>query len=87
MSIEEDNKAFPDAKSTVEDILAEGAKVAWRVTHRGTHQSEFMGIAPTGKKIEMTNTGIARITAGRWMETWGTADNRRLMQQPGIIPT
>jgi steroid delta-isomerase-like uncharacterized protein len=41
--------AFPDHRVTVEDIVAEGDKVAVRYTMRGTHRGEFMGVAPTNK--------------------------------------
>jgi len=79
--------AFPDAKSTVDIILAEGDMVAWRVTHRGTHKGKFMGISPTGKNFDVTNTAIARIVDGRWLDTWATMDNLHLMQQLGAIPS
>ena len=47
--------AFPDISFTVEDMVAEGDKVAYRVTVRGTHTGrQYMGIPPAGKKI--TNT-------------------------------
>jgi predicted ester cyclase len=78
--------AFPDVISTIEDIIAEGDKVAFRVTHRGTHKGVFMGIAPTGKKIEMTNTVMGRISGGKWAECWTTMDMFNLMQQIGAIP-
>ncbi len=78
--------AFPDVTSTIEDMVAEGDKVAFRVTHRGTHKGDFMGIAPTGNKIEMTNTAIFRIAGGKLAECWPTMDNLRVMQQLGAIP-
>ena len=78
--------AFPDAIATIEDILAEGDKVAIRVTWRGTHKGEFMNIAPTGNKIEMTNTLIFRIAVDKLAENWATIDELRLMQQLGVIP-
>ena len=78
--------AFPDVTSTIEDMVAEDDKVAIRVTHRGTHKGEFMGIAPTGNKIEMTNTAIFRIASGKLAECWPTMDNLRVMQQLGAIP-
>ncbi len=78
---------FPDDKATVDIILAEGDMVAVRVTHRGTHKGEFMGISPTGKSIDITNTGIARIVDGKEIEAWSTIDSLRLMQQLGAIPS
>jgi steroid delta-isomerase-like uncharacterized protein len=78
--------AFPDVTSTIEDMVAEEDKVAFRVTHRGTHKGEFMGIPPTGNKIEMTNTFIIKIATGKVAEGWATIDELRLMQQLGVIP-
>jgi predicted ester cyclase len=79
-------KAFPDATATIEELVAEGDKVAIRVTWRGTHKGDFRGLAPTGKKAEMTNTGIYRIAKGKLAECWATVDSLRLMQQLGVIP-
>jgi steroid delta-isomerase-like uncharacterized protein len=57
--------AFPDLHQTIEEQIAEGDKVAYRWTARGTHQGEFMGIAPTGNRVEMTGISIARLIDGR----------------------
>ena len=77
--------AFPDVVSTIDDVVAEGDKVAYRVTHRGTHNAEFMGIPPTGKKFEMTNSGMVRVAGGKVLELWATIDSLHLMQQLGMI--
>lgn len=79
--------AFPDVIATIEDMVAEGDKVAIRATWRGTHKGEFMSIAPTGNKIEITYTVIYRIDDGKLAEYWGTPDALRLMQQLGVIPS
>ena len=42
--------AFPDLHMDVEDLLASGDKTVARVRGTGTHQGEFMGVAPTGKR-------------------------------------
>ena len=68
-----------DYSLTIDHLLAEGDKVAYRVTHRSTHQ-------PTGKKIQMTNTCIVRISEGEIAELWGSADTLHLMQQFGVLP-
>ena len=78
--------AFPDIISTLEYMVAEGDKVAIRVTWRGSHKGQFMGIPPTGNRIEMTNTAIYRIAEGRLAENWYTGDDLRLMRQLGVIP-
>jgi predicted ester cyclase len=53
--------AFPDATVTLEDILAEGDRVAYRLTIRGTHRDAFQGIPPTGKDVTVSFTAIVRI--------------------------
>jgi predicted ester cyclase len=45
--------AFPDWREEIVDIVAEGAKVAARFKCSGTHEGEFMGAAPTGKRMEV----------------------------------
>jgi predicted ester cyclase len=59
---------LPDFEITIEDQIAEGNKVVTRQTHRGTHKGAFMGVAPTGAKIETTETSILRIANGKICE-------------------
>ena len=79
--------AFPDPRSTVEDLIAEGDKVVGRMTTTGTHKGEFMGIAATGKRVEFSEIHIVRIANGKAVEHWGNSDDLGMMQQLGIIPT
>jgi predicted ester cyclase len=78
--------AFPDLRFTAEDIIAEGDKVAARYTMRGTHQGEFMGVAPTGNRIEVTGIDIVRFEGGKMVEHWANSDELGMMQQLGVIP-
>ena len=78
--------AFPDAHVVVEDLIAEGDKVARRFTMRGTHQGDFMGMPPTGKQVSWTGIDIERIEAGKFVESWANFDDLGLMQQLGAIP-
>jgi steroid delta-isomerase-like uncharacterized protein len=78
--------AFPDLRYTVEDQLAEGDLVASRWTVRGTHRGELMGIAPTGKEIELRGITIHRFAEGKIAEEWWNWDALGLMQQLGAIP-
>jgi steroid delta-isomerase-like uncharacterized protein len=63
--------AFPDIEDTVEDIVAEGDKVVVRWRSRGTHQGEFMGVAPTGRHVAFTGMRLFRIAGGVIAESSG----------------
>jgi steroid delta-isomerase-like uncharacterized protein len=78
--------AFPDGQSTVEDQIAEGDKVVTRYTFSGTHQGEFMGIPPTGNRVQMTGVYVSRISGEKIVEEWNNYDLLGLMQQLGVIP-
>ncbi len=78
--------AFEHLNVTVEDMIAEGDRVAARFTARGVHKGAFMGLQPTGKSITMTGIEIFRVENGRIAELWGEANLLGLMQQLGIIP-
>jgi steroid delta-isomerase-like uncharacterized protein len=75
--------AFPDFQLNVEDMIAEGDKVVARVTGSGTHQGEFMGIAPTGNRVEFSAIDVARISEGKIVEHWSNSDQLGMMQQLG----
>ena len=54
------NDPFPDGREEIQDLVAEGNMVMARWIFHGTHQGEFMGIAPTGKPVEITGYGTYR---------------------------
>ena len=74
-TFKEAREGFPDLSVTVEDVMAEGDRVAARVTMRGTHRGEFQGIAPTGKRVEVRAIDMFRISNGKIVEHWGHADD------------
>ncbi len=78
--------AFPDARVTVEDLIAEGDKVVTRWTFQGPHTSDFQGIPPTGKHVTMAGIDINRIAGGKIVEHWVEFDGLGLMQQLGVVP-
>ena len=77
--------AFSDFSATVEDVVAEGETVAMRVTLRGTHDGEFMGVEPTGEGIEVANMVFTRIEDGKIAERWVLPDMLGMMQQVGAV--
>ena len=78
--------AFPDIRADIHDQVAEGDKVVTRKTFQGTHQGEFMGIPPTGKKVAFDVIDIFRIADGMIVEHWFVGDMMALMQQLGVVP-
>ena len=81
--------AFPDMHVTIDDMVAEGDKVAARVTITGTHKGKFMGIPPTNKKVTFSLIVISRYTGGKIVEDHGEYNALDLMRQLGLkeIPT
>ena len=63
-----------DPNGKVEDQVAEGDKVATRWSFAGTHKGEFLGIAPTGKRVHITGINICRFKNGRIVELWRQVD-------------
>jgi predicted ester cyclase len=62
---------FPDARVAIEDLIAEGDKVATRLTLSGTHTKDSTAYgAPTGRRIRLTMMGIDRIANGKIVESW-----------------
>ena len=79
-------QAFPDVLFEVEDLVAEGDMVAFRLNWSGTHQGEFFGIPPTGTRATVTEMHMFRIAGGKVVERWGEWDALGLMQQLGAAP-
>jgi steroid delta-isomerase-like uncharacterized protein len=62
---------LPDLRVTIEDTVAEGDRVALRMSYRGTHRGELFGVAATGRTIEWGGLTIRRLRAdGRTEERW-----------------
>ena len=78
-------KAFPDWHETIEDIIAEGDKVWVHVKTTATHTGEWMGIAPTGKKVTSEMVDIYRIVNGKHVEGRFVVDQLDFFKQLGVI--
>ena len=79
--------AFPDYRAEIYDVLAEGDKVMVRLTEKGTHEGELMGIAPTGEKVKAWAMVVVRIVGGKVVESWALGDRLGLLQNLGVIPS
>ncbi len=78
--------AFPDICMEIDDLFAEGNKVACRFTIKGTHKGKYQGIPPTGNKINISIIYIFRIADGKIAEVWSQFNVLGMMQQLGVIP-
>jgi steroid delta-isomerase-like uncharacterized protein len=77
--------AFPDIVVQVEDIVAEGDRVAARCTVRGKHDGAHLGFAATNAPVEFTGMAIIRVKDGKIVEAWNNFDFMKMNQQLGIL--
>ena len=73
--------AFPDRHQIIHDWVAENDKVVTRWTVQGTHQGEYFGIAPTGKRVKFSGMDIFRVVDGKIVEVWAEVDMLDVRQQ------
>lgn len=85
-NVQQHRTSFPDWNEQIEDMIAEGDKVAIRFTSRGTHKGEFEGIPPTGNQVTIAEVAIYRISDGKIAEQWGFPDILGLLRQIGEDP-
>ncbi len=78
-------KSFPDWRERVEDIVAEGNRVAIRIHSTGTQLGAFNGIPPTGRKVSIEELHIFRLEHGKIAEQWGMPDVHGLLEQLGTL--
>lgn len=76
--------AFPDAQLELDTMVADEDNIAIAYRLRGTHQGDFMGVAPTGKSIEARGVQIARFEDGMIVERWGSTNELGILQQLGV---
>jgi steroid delta-isomerase-like uncharacterized protein len=73
--------AFADRSVSVDDLVVEGDRIAWRWTLTGTHTGPFLDIPPTGKRITLRGVNFQRVRDGAVVEHWTLADIAGLVRQ------
>lgn len=76
---------FPDLAMEVSDMLGSEDKVVTRFTIRGTHLGEFLGVASTGRRVEVGGIAIDVMRDGRRVAGWGQWDRLGLLVQLGAV--
>ena len=79
-------QGFPDVEIELEDLVAEGDKVAKRWVFRGTNTGEYAGIPPTGKQVTMRGITLYKLAGGKVTELYWNYDVLGLLQQLGALP-
>lgn len=74
-------RAFPDLEARIEDIFGARDRVAVRLTFRGTHTGEFLGVPASGRSIRYVSHELYRIADGLLAEEWICSDMATLMRQ------
>ena len=77
---------FPDVRFTIEDIVAEGDRVAVRWTWTGTHTGTFRGFAASGKAVHDTGLVLYTLANGKVVAAIVETDRLGVLQQIGIVP-
>jgi steroid delta-isomerase-like uncharacterized protein len=78
---------FSDLQLTIEDMVAEGDKVAVQWRARGTHDGNLFGIPPTGKSMNAGGMSLFTIQDGKIVHDVVREDSLGVMQQLGVIPS
>jgi len=78
-------QAFPDLRYTVEDLVAEGDRVAVRWNWTGTHEGPFAQYPPSHRKVTNHGMAIFRIKDGRIVASSIQTDRLGFLQEIGAV--
>jgi len=78
---------FSDAEFNIVDIFGQGDKIVKHWNFKGTHDGDFFGIPPTGKKIDLIGTTLVLMKDGKILQEQDFFDNYSLLSQLGLLPT
>ena len=85
-AMERVSQGIADAQFRIDDVIAEGDRVAVRLTSGATQVGEFMGMPPSGKRYEIEEIHVFRVRDGRISEHWHQFDQLGMMRQLGAMP-
>ena len=77
--------AFPDFRMTVSELVAEGDTVVAHLRCSGTHEGEWLGVGPTGRRFEnVDEVYVFRLQGDRIVAAFGVEDNLARIRQLGL---
>jgi predicted ester cyclase len=74
-------QAFPDGHHVIEEVLVDGSHGVSRCRFVGTHSGEFLGVAPTGRKVTVNGIHVDRFQGDALVAHRGQLDLHGLLQQ------
>lgn len=77
---------FPALRQTIDDVVVDGDRVVYRATLQGKNTGEFLGVAPTGKSVNVSDVTWLRLADGKIAEWWYDCNLLEVMQQLGVVP-
>jgi predicted ester cyclase len=84
---EQARTAFPDLTYDIEEVIAEGDIVAFRMVMEGTHLGPLpgTGLPGTGRQVRVQQLHMARIKDGKVAEHWAVRDDLGMLVQLGVL--
>ena len=77
---------YPDFTLHVNDVVAQDDRLAVHWTVAGTHRGEWQGIAPTGKRINISGLSLEVVENGKIVRDSVYFDRLTLLEQLGVSP-
>jgi steroid delta-isomerase-like uncharacterized protein len=77
--------AFPDATLEIKRVYTQGDTAVAEILARGTHKGELMGIAPTGRPVEIIICNVAELRDGKIYREREYMDMLTMMTQLGVV--
>jgi predicted ester cyclase len=79
--------SFPDLRFTIEQMISEGDRVVSQLVMEGTHEAAWMGISPTGRRLQIRMVTLHRIAENKIAEDWVLVESLGFFQQLGVLPS
>jgi steroid delta-isomerase-like uncharacterized protein len=79
--------SFPDLHFSIEQMMGEGDRVVMQLLMEGTHQSAWMGIPASGRKMQIRMFTVHRVMQGKIVEDWVLVESLGFFQQLGVVPS
>jgi steroid delta-isomerase-like uncharacterized protein len=73
--------AFPGIRVQVDEVLAEGDRIAIRWTASMTHTGDALGFSPTGRSVVMGGSSFCTCRDGKIIDAWNFMDFTKVLQQ------